>query len=358
MKHVIFLLFFAGSTVTHADSFQPSAQQTITLTAPLPLTAQMQQLTARTMAQPNDNDALNLAALYLAGSRQPGFDAWFHQAQYWLSQVTEANHNNIEYPLLQADILQQQHQFAAALASLEPVFSRQPGHLTASLMAARIYLATAQHQSAQQACNRLWQRDLFLFSVCSYEVAGRSGQWQQSYQALQLLYQRQQNIPTQIDLWLRGILAEQAEQSGDIKAATAWLTPVLAKAPTSLWLKWADLSLALNQHHQVYQRLLPKHQQFGLADSLLVRLAVAEQQLAADTGISAELAERMQLRLIRGDTDHAADLAHYFLRVAPDPQAALHWAELNYQSAKEPDDIALLRQSKRALTYQQGIPNE
>ena len=219
-------------------------------------------------------------------------------------------------------------------------------------MAARIYLATAQHQAAQDACARLWQQDLFLFSVCSYEVAGRKGNWQQSYTALQTLYQRQRSLPITIELWLRGILAEQAEQTGQLAQARDWLNPVLAQAPTSLWLKWADLSLALADDELVYQQLMPKHQQLALADSLLVRLAAAEQNLNKGTIISTELAQSVKLRLARGDTDHAADIAHYYLKVNPDAEAALHWAELNYLSAKEPDDLVLLQQSKAALRQQ------
>ena len=38
-----------------------------------------------------------------------------------------------------------------------------------------------------------------------------------------------------------------------------------------------------------------------------------------------------------------------FLHIEPDAAAALYWAKLNYQSAKEPDDLALLEQSIRAL---------
>ncbi|WP_214000150.1 tetratricopeptide repeat protein [Arsukibacterium sp.] len=354
MKHVFFVLFAVICTAVHADSYKPLADETIALAMPLPLTGQMSKLSARVATEPNDADVLKLATLYLHGARQPGYDAWFHQAEYWLSQLSAATRRGIEYPLLQADILQQQHQFDAALTSLEQVFAAEPQHLSASLMAARIYLAMAQHQAAQDACNRLWQQDLFLFSVCSYEVAGRNGDWQQSYAALVTLYQRQQSLSKEIELWLRGILAEQAEQLGKTAEARNWLSPVLADAPTSLWIKWADLSLALEDYRQVYQQLLVKHQQLGLADSLLVRLAAAEQQLTVETSISTELTERIQLRLARGDTEHAADLAHYFLRVAPNPQAALHWAELNYKTAKEPDDIALLRQSERALSRQKG----
>ena len=49
------------------------------------------------------------------------------------------------------------------------------------------------------------------------------------------------------------------------------------------------------------------------------------------------------------DTDHAADLAHYFLRLKYDAKAALHWATINYQTAKEPDDMRLLTLSENAV---------
>ena len=354
MKYIAIVILLVICAVSEAEIYQPATDEALALTAQLPVTGQMAQLLQQVKTQPADADMLKLIGLYLKGARRPGYDNWFHEAEYWLSKLSTASHTSIDYWLLVADIQQQQHQFDAALISLNQVFNEQEQHLTASLMAARIYLATAQHRAAQDACARLWQQDLFLFSVCSYEVAGRKGNWQQSYAALVTLYQRQQSLPTEIELWLKGILAEQAEQLGKTEEARDWLSPVLAEAPTSLWLKWADLSLALEDHRLVYDQLLVKHQQLGLADSLLVRLAAAGQQLTEDSTIRTELAQRMQIRLARGDTDHAADLAHYFLSVEPDPKAALHWAELNYKSAKEPDDIALLQQSKQALSRQQG----
>ena len=353
MKYSLLLLLVAWCSVADAQSYKPAANETLAIGSALPLTDQMVALQQRITMQPEDSDLLKLTALYLQGARQPGYDSWFHEAEYWLSKVSSDKHGSIDYLLLLADLEQQQHQFDSALTRLEQVFQQHPQHLSASLMAARIYLATAHHQAAQQACARLWQQDLFLFSVCSYEVAGRKGDWQQSYTALKALYQRQQSLPLAIELWLRGILAEQAEQTGQLAEARDWLSPVLAQAPTSLWLKWADLSLALGDDNQVYQQLLTKHQQLGVADSLLVRLAAAEQRLNKQPVIKPELAQRITVRLARGDTDHAADIAHYYLKVTPDAAAALHWAELNYLTAKEPDDVVLLEQSKLALRHQQ-----
>lgn len=344
-------LWFSLATATE---FKPDASQQLMLQAELPVSPQMEQLQQTLQRQPDDSNRLQLAQLYLQGARRPGFDDWFHQAEQLLNSISDDGRGGVDYLLLLADVQQQQHLFTDALLTLTQVFSQQPQHIQASLMAARVYLAMDQLKPAQQACSRLWQQDLFLFSVCSYEVAGRSGDWQRSYLALQQLWQRQQSLPVELDLWLRGILAEQAEQLGFTQAAQQWLAPVLPQAPTSLWLKWADLSLALGQESAVYQQLSSLPHILGVADSLLLRLALAEQRLATKPVFIEQLNQRMQLRLARGDTDHAADLVHYFLYITPDAAAALRWADINYQSAKEPDDKRLLQLSQQAIARTTG----
>ena len=336
------------SLAAYATPFTPQADLPLPLQQALPLTEHMQKLTTLLAHTPQDDTRLELVRLYLRGARKPGFDAWFHHSEQLLHSVTAAGASSVSYHVLQADLQQQQHQFSQALHTLSRVFAAAPYHQQASLMAARIHLAQHHTALAQQACNRLWQQDLFLFSVCSYEVAGRGGDWAQSYIQLQKLWQRQTLTP-ELDIWLRGILAEQAEQLQLTAAAQQWLTPVLLQAPTSLWLKWADLSLELGEAQQVYQRLEEKQQQYPLSDGLLLRLALAERQLGDSAYYSTLLTERMDVRLARGDTDHAADLAHYFLRLKYDAKAALHWATINYQTAKEPDDMRLLTLSENAV---------
>lgn len=340
----------AGATV-----FKPDVSDQLALDNMLPLSSDMLQLQQALQHSSDDNQRLQLAHLYLSGARRPGFDAWFHQAEQLLALVSEDSRQSLQYLLLQADIQQQQHQFNAALQTLNKVLLQQPQHIQASLMEARVHLALKQPDSAQQACGRLWQQDLFLFSVCSYEVAGRRGNWQQSYAALLQLWQRQQSLPAELDIWLRGILAEQAEQLGLVATAKQWLTPVLVQAPTSLWIKWSDLSLALGQPESVYQQLNLLASDYALADSLLLRLARAEKQLSKAPVFTTQLQQRMQLRLLRGDTEHAADLVHYFLHISPEASTALYWAERNYQSAKEPDDEYLLHLSRHKVEQQAGV---
>lgn len=340
------LLFLTAQPA--AAPFKPQPGSALQIQQALPLTEKMQQLKRMLALQPEDKTRLELASQYLSGARQPGFDAWMHQAERLLQDVTAEGTQTLDYLLFYADLQQQQHHFDDALQALSKIFLSAPNHLQASLMAARIHLAQHQPKLAQQACNRLWQHELFLFSVCSYEAAGRAGNWAQSYTQLQKLWQRQTLTP-ELDIWLRGILAEHAEQLQLPADAQQWLAPVLQMAPTSLWLKWADLSLQLGEAQLVYQRLTEKQQQYPLSDGLLLRLALAERQLGDSAFYNTVLTERMDVRLARGDTEHAADLAHYFLRLKNDAKAALHWATINYQTAKEPDDIRLLVLSESAV---------
>jgi len=354
MKFFYIWLCLFSSLPLLAQSVKPEATDVLSLGKTLPLTPALQTLTQQLVKQP-DNDAVRLEAvqLYLQGARKPGFDDWFHQAQALLDELSSTSRNSDSYWLLLADMQQQQHQFATALESLQRVFERDAANINASLMAARIYLAQNNTAAAQQACARLWQ-ELFLFSVCSYEVAGRRGNAIQSYTALQQLYSQQKSLSVALDSWLRGILAEQAEMLGKPQQAIGWLEPALPQAPVSLWLKWADLSLQQDASAAVYARLQPLEQEYGLTDGLLLRLALAERNTKQGERYMTQLEPRMMLRIARGDKDHAADMVHYFLAVQPDAQAALHWAQLNYASAKEPDDLMLLQRARSAVQQEEG----
>jgi tetratricopeptide (TPR) repeat protein len=348
---LLFGILLSLSLSLPAQSAKPDATEILQLSKVLPLTPELQALQSQLIQQPQqDTLRLQMAALYLQGARKPGFDDWFHQAHSLLQSLSAKRKASALYGLLQADIQQQQHQFDAALLTLQQVLLQEPDNVNASLMAARIYLAQHQIAAAQQACARLWQ-DLFLFSACSYEVAGRRGNVAQSYPALQRLYQQQQAIPFALDIWLRGILAEQAELLNQPQQAIAWLVPVLPEAPVSLWLKWADLSLQQGEAQQVYQQLQGLQENVGLSDGLLIRLVLAERATQQGKRYWAQLEPRISLRLARGDTDHAADMVHYFLSVQPDAKAALHWAKLNYASAKEPDDASLLQRAQDAVQH-------
>lgn len=188
---------------------------------------------------------------------------------------------------------------------------------------------------------------------------------QDSYKALQLLARQQQSIPLAQQQWLIAVLAEQAEFLHQPKQARAWLEQLLFAAqselaPLPLWVKWADLTLKQDAT-LVYQKLQHLHQHQQLEDALLLRLALAEQQLAEGQEYQVLMQQRVSLREQRQDTLHSADLAHYYLRLAPDPKKALYYAGLNVQQAQEPDDQLLftlaLKQSQQDTSPQSKQEN-
>ncbi len=98
-------------------------------------------------------------------------------------------------------------------------------------------------------------------------------------------------------------------------------------------------------------------------DALLLRLALAEQSLnlpldsvlnsnhnAESNAWQQRLTQRIEIRLQRNDTAHAADIARYYLDISPDASKALHWAKINWQQAKLGPDKQILERAKAAQT--------
>lgn len=305
----------------------------------------VRQIEAQASESGSAADQVKLAQAYLQLARQPGWSRYFDKAQQLLKKAHLPS--SAGYWLAMADTAQQQHQFDNALNYLAKVQQLEPDNLNALLMKQRIYLVQNNTTAALAECKKLLgQQELFLLSLCSLEVVGRQGKTKDSYKALQLLARQQQNVPLPQQQWLLAVLAEQAETLQQTGTARGWLEQLLfargaETAPLPLWVKWADLTLPQDPA-LVYHTLRDLHQQQQLEDALLLRLALAEKQQAAGQDFQQQMHQRVQLRELRQDTLHSADLAHYYLRLAPDPKKAWYYAKLNSQQAQEPDDQALL----------------
>ncbi|HJS13494.1 MAG TPA: hypothetical protein VJ795_00345 [Rheinheimera sp.] len=336
----------AGTAALPAITFAASPEAGLMLKSKnrVVLPSSVKQLEQQASQSQSAADQVTLAQAYLQLARQPGWSRYFDKAQQLLKKAH--NPSSAAYWLALADTSQQQHQFEDALNYLAKAQQLKPDYINALLMKNRIYLVQNNTAAALAECKKLLgQQELFLLSLCSLEVAGRQGKTQDSYKALQLLARQQQSIPLAQQQWLIAVLAEQAEALHQPKQARAWLEQLLFAAqselaPLPLWVKWADLTLKQDAA-LVYQKLqyLQQHQQ--LEDALLLRLALAEQQLGKGQEYQLLMQQRVSLREQRQDTLHSADLAHYYLRLAPDPKKALYYARLNVQQAQEPDDQLL-----------------
>jgi len=280
-------------------------------------------------------------SMLMQQARLPGQSNLIQQALIRFSKL-EPQHNN-DYWLLAADMAQQQHQFTRAKAALEQAAQLQQKPQI-PLMLARIALVEAKPEQAIRHCKQLLSlQELFLFELCSLEATGRNGQAEKSYPLLQRMAKRK-DIPPVLRLYLQAVLAEQAEQLEQPLIAAQHIQPWLADAPVPMWLKWADLSMA-TAPQQVYQQLSNLGQQVQLEDGLLLRLARAEQLIQAGNQHLTAVAERIALRERRQDLLHSADLTYFYLFLQADSAKARRYAGINYQQAREPDDLKLAQLS-------------
>ncbi|MFT5939898.1 MAG: hypothetical protein ACI8R9_002020, partial [Paraglaciecola sp.] len=111
---------------------------------------------------------------------------------------------------------------------------------------------------------------------------------------------------------------------------------VMAQAPVSFLVLWADIQLDEKQGQLVLDTRGPIVQgSDSFDDALLLRLALSEQAINSATHIwKTRFAQRIEIRLQRNNTAHAADIARYYLNIQFLAEQALFWAKINWQQAK------------------------
>lgn len=254
---------------------------------------------------------------------------------------------------LAARILQHQHQFKAALQALDKVQTFAGTLTNATLLKANIQLVLSDFTAARHTClSLLGQTELLMVAACSLEIESYQGKLEDSYQQLTALLTRYELPNDESGVWLIQLLADMAYRQNDPQTALNWLNQYTGNnKPLSFIVQWADMKLALRQSDSVMQELIKVVTQAEFKDdALLLRLALGEKQIGGGNYWAGQMAERVTLREQRQDKFHAAELARYYLEIQPDPTKALHWAEINWQSAKLEADKILLQQAKRSQT--------
>jgi hypothetical protein len=282
------------------------------------------------------------AIMWQAAAPQLTTLAKSEQAQWWLAQ---------------ADLLQFEHRFDAALLALDKVLALSALQQSAYLMQARIALTRHNLPLATQACQALAAYAQFdVVATCLLEVKGRAGELTSSYIALQRLQARytdshiRANTGTSsaLALWRYQILAEQAQLLKRYDEALIWLDYAnYATNPVVMQRQILDVLLVTERADDIIRLAgtcpivdaLP-------ADSMLVRIAHAEAKLGMQHCWRNVAAQRMHLRELRADVLHTSDLAYYFIYLQPNATKALHWARQNIAVAQEPFDQQLLAAAK------------
>jgi tetratricopeptide (TPR) repeat protein len=366
------------STPLSAAPYTPKSNDDIIAQWAAPSNAAMQSLKTASRLQPNDPATiLALANSYLAQAAQPGQSRFYGLAQAALKPliektisdktISDKNSTSPQLWLAWAQVQQHQHNFTTAQAALEKVLAADPSNETANLLAARIFIIQEKPLAARNACLKLLgNADLLTITACSLEANSylNPNDLNNSYQQLAELVKRQGLPDDERAIWLIQLLADFAMRNNDPATAATWLQQRLPNASVNYLVQWADVQLALNNSQAVITQLAPiVNAAPEMDDALLVRLALSEKHIRKEHGEKDKhwqtlLAERVTLREQRQDSLHASELAIYYLDITPNPEKALHWAEINFSNTREYSDKKLLiraQQLNSAKNNQGGI---
>lgn len=353
---LVFIVLIAATQASFADKKTPSSADTVIATWPVSDSPAVQNARLATRLGPANPTAVGqLANAYLQDAALPGQSRFYGLAQAALKPLINQGTHDTDIWLAWAQVQQHQHAFDEALAALDKVKQQQPNNVSAHLLTARIYLIQENTQAARAAClPLLGNADLLTASGCVLEVASFQGELAQAYQQLSTLVKREGLPEDERGPWLAQILADMTLRLEDPAAAEEWLnTQRKDTASVSFLSQWADVQLALAQPEKLLQVLQPIVQ--GAADvddALLLRMALAEKKIGGDQW-QKQLRERIALREQRMDNQHASEIARYYLDIDPQPAQALHWAQINWQHAREYSDRELLERATASAENQQ-----
>jgi hypothetical protein len=254
-----------------------------------------------------------------------------------------------EVLVLRAILKQHRHDFAGALADLEALLQRDPRNAQAWLTRAVILQVQGHHRQALADCVALVYSPgtQFLGTVCLGKSLSLSGQAATASRLLGELLDRQPDAPQRERLWALTVLAETAARQGRSEQAELNFQRAFALGLRDSYLLTAYADFLLDERHpQRVKELLIKETR---ADGLLLRLAIAEQQLdSANDEHVASLKGRFAASRLRGDTVHLGDEARFTLHLLHDPHTALELALANWATQREPRDARIVLEAALA----------
>jgi hypothetical protein len=189
------------------------------------------------------------------------------------------------------------------------------------------------------------ESDALLAGTCLSNISSLMGHAVKSYDFLYDALSNAGPISADQRLWSLTVLAEIAARIGKNEEADHFFTKALTirKQDAYLLAAYADFLLDQQRPAQIIAMLSDKTR----IDSLLLRLALAKQQLTANDlpDILTQLKARFEAGRLRGENLHQGDEARFTLYLLKQPQQALRLAQANWVLQREPKDARILLES-------------
>jgi tetratricopeptide (TPR) repeat protein len=297
---------------------------------------------ARAQSATRIDVALPLAQFYIGEARVTGDLRFLGYAEGVLAPWLERSPVNPQALVLHATILQSRHDFNQALSELDRALALRSADAQAWLTRSTIERVIGQYPAAAASCGHLaGLTELSVVTLCQKALEALTGHLHDAYTAVATspIFQ---TLPPQARAWRLSELGEMAERLGDDPAAERWFREGLKIAPEDFYMRAAYADVLLREHRAADAlTLLDGYETF---EPLLLRIALAHEALKdPKLAHSRELlATAFALEEARGEGVHRREEARFWLDIEARPDRALQAAVKNWETQREPDDIAIL----------------
>jgi hypothetical protein len=244
--------------------------------------------------------------------------------------------------ILRAQILQAQHDFAAAAADLRAALRDAPTSPQALLVLAAIGEVTGDLAAGRDACARFAAlRPGLAASACAASIGSLTGAADASEKALAEALDRYATADASQRIWAWTILGEIAMRRDDPAAEQDFKEALALDARDVYALTiYSDYLLDQGRAEEVLRLLAG----FERIDALYLRLTLAA-QAAGDARFAKyreDLGARFEAARRQNDTLHLRDASRFALEIEQDGARALDFAQRNWAAHKTPYDARAL----------------
>jgi len=306
------------------------------------------QLRQRTLTRdPSDlQQALKLAWAWLKLGREQADPRYYGYAEAMLEPWWAEARRWPGVLLLRATLRQSRHDFKGALEDLNQVLQQQPRNAQAWLTRSVVLAVLGEAQVALSSCQPLRRlASPLLAASCRGNALSLTGEAERAYALIEHALKAQPKSPVDEQVWALTLLAEIALRQSQPALAEQHFKAALDLPSQDIYLlaAYADFLLSQGRFQQVRELLKSKPR----VDALLLRLALAEQQL--DPARGALLADAFEARLRalqgRGESSHLGhlgDSARFWLELRQQADKALRLAQAYWAQQRDPEAARLL----------------
>lgn len=341
------------ATAAWAAPYTPSDDSAVLERLPTrrgdPVMAELRQLRAALAASPADaSNAARLAQRYFDLAMADGDPRYVGYAEAAL-RPWPGDDAPTEILFTRGLLRQYRHDFTSGMKDFERALRRDPGYVDARAWRAAIFMVQADYAAAARECAALEGYASALTTTgCLAYVEATTGHTRAAYDRLSAALEQQLNASAGARLWTLTRLAEMAWRLGDAPLAERHFAAALKLGVTDNFLlaAYADFLLEQGRPKEVVALL----QDWVRSDTLLLRLAIAEQRLKLPSAQAhaQALADRFAAAALRGERLHMGEEARFLLDLKGAARAALAVGLQNWKEQREPRDALVVLEAAAA----------